>query len=357
VAPAYIANSADSHVLEPEDIWQKNVPAKLRDRALRTEKQSEKLEVIYLDNKIIRRQPPSFSAMQRPPGAYDVNERLKDLEEQGVWHEVVYPSGGLWVALAQDPELEHALCRVYNEWLLGSFLAASSRFVGVAMVPVRERRRAVEEARWAKEQGYRAIMMPCTPPEDARYNAADYEALWTEAEEMGLRICFHVGTGMDPIVESGSGGAVINYLETFVPAQRSLSYLVASGVIDRHPDLHFVFVEGGASWLAGVVERLDEGYRQHNVWARPKLSAMPGELIRRQVHVTFQHDRAALFTTEISGLESLMWGSDYPHLEGTFPHTRKAVEEVFEGVPGEVRAAATFGNLARIFDVPPPPSA
>jgi predicted TIM-barrel fold metal-dependent hydrolase len=357
VPTSYIANSADSHVLEPEDVWRRNVPSKLRDRAMRTERKSENLEVIYLDNKIIRRQPPSFAEMQRPPGAYDVTERIKDLEEQGVWHEVVYPSGGLWVALAEDPELEQALCRVYNEWLLGSFLAASSRFIGVAMVPVRDRALAVAEARWAKEQGYKAIMLACTPPGDARYNSEEYEPLWSEAEEMGLRICFHVGTGMDPIVESGSGGAVINYLETFIPAQRGLSYLVASGVLDRHPDLHFLFVEGGASWLAGVIERLDEGYRQHNIWARPKLSVSPGELVRRQVHVTFQHDRAALFTTEISGLGSVMWGSDYPHLEGTFPNTRRAVEDVFAGVPDDVRAAATFGNLARVFDVPPPPAA
>jgi predicted TIM-barrel fold metal-dependent hydrolase len=356
MATRYIGNSADSHVLEPEEIWQENVPRKLRERALRTERQSEKLEVIYLDNKIIRRQPPSFAEMQRPTGAYDVDARLADLEDQGVWHEVVYPSGGLWIAMAQDAELEAALCHVYNEWLLGSFLAASSRFIGVAMVPVRDLDLARQEATWAKEHGYKAVMLPTTPPDGARYNADVYEPLWSELEELGLRVCFHIGTGMNPIVESGSGGAVINYLETFIPAQRTLGYLVASGVLDRHPDLRFVFVEGGASWLAGVIERLDEGYRQHNTWARPKLSASPGELVRRQCHVTFQHDRAALFTTDISGTESLMWGSDYPHLEGTFPNTRKAVEEVFHGVDADVREAATFGNLAALFDVPPPPA-
>ena len=356
MASTYIANSADSHVLEPEDVWERNVPARLRSRTLRTERRNEQLEVIYLDNKVIRRQPPAAVEMQRPPGSYDVTQRIKDMDEQGVWQEVVYPSGGLWIALTEDPELEQILCRVYNEWLLGSFISGSSRLIGVAMVPVRDRAMAVAEARWAKEQGYRAIMLPCTPPNDARYNSEEYEPLWREAEEMDLRICFHVGTGSKTIVESGSGGAVINYLETFIPAQRTLSYLVASGVLDRHPDLHFVFVEGGASWLAGVIERLEEGYRQHNIWARPKLSMSPGELVRRQAHVTFQHDRAALFTTDISGLESVMWGSDYPHLEGTFPNTRKAVEDVFDGVPADVRAAATFDNLARLFDLPPPPA-
>jgi predicted TIM-barrel fold metal-dependent hydrolase len=354
---SYIGNSADSHVLEPDDLYQRELPAKFGDRGIRTERKSERLEEIYLDNKVVRRQPPSFVEMQRPPGAYDIDARLADLEDQGVWHEVVYPSLGLWVPRCEDPELEAVLCRVYNEWLLGSFLATSSRFIGVAMLPARDRRLTVAEARWAKEHGYKAVLLPCTPPDDAKYNSEEWEPLWAEAQEMGLHINFHVGTGMDPIVESGSGGAVINYLETFIPAQRSLTYLVASGVLDRYPDLHFIFTEGGASWLAGVIERLDEGYRQHNVFARPKLSAFPGELVRRQIHVTFQHDRAALFTTEISGRESVMWGSDYPHLEGTFPNTRKAVEEVFDGVPDGVRQAATFDNLARLFDLPPPPAA
>lgn len=353
----YIGNSADSHVLEPPDLWQRELPASLRDRAIRTERPEGGRELIYLDNRVIRREIPGFDELTRPPGAGDPTERMADLEEQGVWHEVMYPSLGLWISLAEDPELEAGLARVYNDWLLDAFMRQSSRFIGVAIVPARHIDAAVAEARRAKDLGYRAIMLPCTPPEGARYNSEVYEPLWSVAEDLGLRICFHVGTGSDPIVERGSGGAVINYLETFIPAQRTLSYLVASGVLDRHPDLHFVFVEGGASWLAGVIERLDEGYRQHHMVVRPKLLASPGEQIRRQAHVTFQHDRAALFTTHITGIEAVMWGSDYPHLEGTYPHTRKAVEEVFAGVSDEVRAAAAFDNLAKVFDIPAPPAA
>jgi predicted TIM-barrel fold metal-dependent hydrolase len=351
-----VGNSADSHVLEPRDLWTRELPPSLRDRGIRCERESEKRELIFLDNVVIRREIPGGGTLLRAPGSEDPRLRLADLEEQGVWHEMLYPSLGLWVPMAKDAGLESALARVYNDWLHDTFVRADSRFIGAAQVGLRDIDAAIAEAGRARDLGYKAISVSCVPPEGLPWNSDHYEPLWAAAEEMGLVICSHVGTGADPIVERGPGGSLVNYLETFIPAQRFAAYLAASGVLDRHPDLHFVFVEGGASWLSGVVERLDEGYRQYQEMIRPKLSCAPGELVRRQVHVTFQHDRGALFNTDITGIDALLWGSDYPHLEGTYPETRRCVEEVFAGVDPEVRAAATFGNFAKLFDVPPPPA-
>jgi predicted TIM-barrel fold metal-dependent hydrolase len=176
--------------------------------------------------------------------------------------------------------------------------------------------------------------------------------LWDAAEQTGLRICLHVGTGHFPIVERGAGGAIVNYVESVIPTQRALAYFVSAGILDRHPDLKLILVEGGVSWLPGMMDRLEEGYRQHARFVRPKLSLSPSELIRRQVHATFQHDRALLDTINTTGTDALLWGSDYPHLEGTWPHTRETLDDIFSGASSAVRKSITHDNFAKLFELP-----
>jgi predicted TIM-barrel fold metal-dependent hydrolase len=88
------------------------------------------------------------------------------------------------------------------------------------------------------------------------------------------------------------------------------------------------------------------------MWARPKLSALPSEIMQRQVHATFQHDRALLSTIDVTGVESLLWGSDYPHFEGTWPNTQHELDVIFDGSDPGLRRAITGGNFAKLFAVP-----
>jgi predicted TIM-barrel fold metal-dependent hydrolase len=348
-----LVNSADSHVLEPSDLWRERMPSHLHDRMLRIEDDRGR-ELIYLDNKLVRRTPPGMDDLIRPPGAHDPAARMLDLEGQGVWSELMFPSQGLWVYLADDPELAFAHARVYNDWLNESFMKFSPRFIGAAIIPTVDIDLAVAELRRVHELGYQGVNLTCDPPPDMRYNDPRYEPLWQAVEELQMRVCFHVGTGSDPVVERGPGGAVINYVETYVPAQRTLMYLVAGGVLDRHRDLHVIFVECGVSWLAGLMERMDEGYRQFAKWVRPPLSGLPSEIVRRQVSVTFQLDKTFLATLPVTGSEPILWGSDYPHVEGTYPHTQEALAEIFDGADEETRLAVSVRNFERLFSVPAP---
>ena len=103
---------------------------------------------------------------------------------------------------------------------------------------------------------------------------------------------FHVGTGANPVTERGAGGAVINYVEVGLGAQRTLAYLAASGVLERFPELHVVMVECGAGWLSWLLERMDEAFEEHDQWVKPKLAEPPSFYVRRQGHVTFGNDAA-----------------------------------------------------------------
>lgn len=354
-APTTWVNSADSHVLEPDDIWDQMLPAELASRAPRAERQGER-EILYIDGAVVRRDPIAYTEAIRPPGARDPRRRLIDLDNEGIWCELVFPSRGLWVPLITDPVLTAACCTGYNTWLTTEFLPVSERFIGVATLPGLDTDDAVAELGRAVDAGFRVAMLPAAAPPGRSYNDETWEPLWAALAEAGMPICFHAGSGSDPIVNRGPGGAIINYVETFFPVQRTLVQIVAAGVLERHPDLHVVFVEGGASWIPSMMDRMDEAYRQHDMFVHPRLSMPPSELLLRQVSATFQHDLAIRTVIDVAGPAPIMWGSDYPHLEGTFGHTQDALDKAFEGVDPDVRRTVTAENFVKLFGGPAPPA-
>jgi len=113
-----------------------------------------------------------------------------------------------------------------------------------------------------------------------------------------------------------------------------------------------VFVETGAGWLAYCCERMDEAFEEHANWVNPKLEQPPSAYVKRQCHVTLGADRAPILTREITGIEPLLWASDYPHPEGTFPESQAIVERIFQGVPEDEVLAIVGGNAARLYEVP-----
>ncbi len=150
----------------------------------------------------------------------------------------------------------------------------------------------------------------------------------------------------------GPGGAVINYMETTYPGMRVVSHLAAGGALDRHPGLRILIAEGGAGWGPAIGDRMDEAYRQHGMFVRPKLSRLPSEIIRQQVYASFQHDKSAVQVVSAMGYRNVLWGDVYPHLEGTYGHTQETLRGLFAGVSDEVRERVTSGTFNELFSVP-----
>jgi len=115
-----------------------------------------------------------------------------------------------------------------------------------------------------------------------------------------------------------------------------------------------VFVETGAGWFAYCCERMDEAFHEHEQWVKPKLELPPSHYAKTQCFVTLGADRAPLLTREITGIDSLLWASDYPHPEGTFPHSQEVVERIFAGIPDDELRAIVGGNAARLYQVAQP---
>jgi predicted TIM-barrel fold metal-dependent hydrolase len=374
------ANSGDAHVIEPDDLWQRSMPVSMAERMPRSEKVDETTEILHIDGQVFKRRLPFNPVvsegdladaglvangreagmrardLSRPPGSWDVQLRLKDLDQEGIWAEVVYPSIGLWNGLIKDPILYREGVKVANDWLKETFIDATSRSIPAAEISVLSVEDAVAEAERVATMGFKAISLPTTLGDNRpNWNRDDWEPLWAVAEEANLVLAIHIGSeAKQPgdsgnVVFRGPGGAVLNYVETTFGGQRAAAMLVTSGALDRHPNLKVLISEGGATWVPFIADRMDEGYRQHGVYVRPNLSRRPSEILYDQVYASFQHDKSAIFAYTTMGYKNVLWGSDYPHIEGTFGHTQDTLHSLFENVDDEARNRMIRGAFLELF--------
>ncbi len=349
--------SADSHVMEPKTLFLDNLPASLKSHAIHTKKVDDAL-ITGTEHKTIYRlrvgkKDENKLGDNERLGIRDLGGRLIDMEKDGIDAEICFPSLGLWLYCLDDAEAEAASCKIYNDWNAGYFDGHLDRFVRCGVLPVQDFSNTLEELKRLAALGFTAAMLPAvTPPGIPKYNDEKWDPIFHLAGELGVVFVCHTGTGLETVIaERGPGAAVINYTNQMSDAVSTVMYMVAGGVLDRNPKTRVAFIESGASWLAAVAERMDEVYAAHFGFVRPHLSRKPSEVIRDQITCSFQHDRACIASRHITGVESLMWASDYPHSEGTFPHSQKVIEGLFEGltISEEDKAKILGLNGARLF--------
>ena len=355
--------SADSHIMEPAGIFLDGLPSSLKDHAIHARKEGEYL-ITGTKDKIIYRlrvgqhREKELGDAQRK-GIREIPGRLEDMELEGIDAEICFPSLGLWLYCLDDPDAEAASARLYNDWN-DSFLGGHpNRFVRCGMLPVLDFSNTLAELDYLASKGFTAAMLPATTPTGLpKYNNEAWDPVFAKAAKLGIVFVMHTGTGLESvIVERGPGAGIINYTNQMNDAQVSVMYLVAGGVLDRNPGARVAFIESGASWLVALAERMDEVSVAHANFVMPKLSRSPSQIIDDQVWASFQHDRGCIAAAAagLPGAKNVMWGSDYPHAEGTFPVSRRIVDELFEGmdVSDEVRRNILGLNAARLFGIAP----
>lgn len=340
--------STDSHVTEPIELYAERLPADLAERAPRIVTEGD-WRVLQIEGLAPRKLMTASQLSVATVGDFDVETRIRDQERDGVSGEVIFPTFALQACFAsEDPRLQLALCRAYNDWAADAF-AGHDRLLAVGMVPMVDIDAGMAEAERLAGAGFRALFLPARVP-SLPYNDGAYDRFWALAQELGLPLTFHSGTGHEPRVVRGPGGAVINYiLGAQLDGPMVILSLAAGGALDRFPGLRIVTVETGASWLGWIMTQADSIYEDHAMYARPKLSMRPSELIRRQCWATFMFDPVAVNNRHVTGLETLMWGNDYPHPEGTWPRSQEACREQFSGLEDDEVRAIVGGNAAEVF--------
>src|SRR5215831_14328951 len=205
--------SSDSHVNEPPEMFGERLPARLRDRAPHVEL-VDGVECLMVEGMRPRKLPRGRmqlegEALERAQaGGWDPALRMRDQDRDGVAAEVIYPTLALQACfMAPDPSFQMAMARAYNDWLAEVFAPHPQRFAGAAVIPMADIEAACAEAERVAKLGLRTLFLPCHV-EGRPYNRPEYDRFWAVAEATGLPLTFHSGTGHEPRIERGPGGAV-----------------------------------------------------------------------------------------------------------------------------------------------------
>ncbi len=304
---------------------------------------------------------------------WDSERRRRELEQDGIVAEVLFPntvppffpSGSLSAPHPdrQEYELRWAGIKAHNRWLADFCAELPGRRAGVAQILLNDVDAAVAEIRWAAEAGLRGgVLVPGVAPGAPVPPLYDpvYEPIWRTCAELGVPVNHHGGTGA-PGLEPNPVALAVFIVEVSWYAHRALWHLILGGIFERHPDLRFVLTEQGSDWIPGVLKTLDYYFSRFTSgdataeakfggMAASALSMKPSEYFARNCYVgaTFMKPSEIPLRYDI-GVDRLMWGSDFPHDEGTFPYSREALRRTFHAVPAEERARIVAGTAAEVY--------
>jgi len=341
--------SADSHVIEPEGLWKKALGSKFGERA------------------------PSFGG-RRPtdsPGAMDKNLRVSEMAADGVSAEVLYPTHGLKALSLDDPELEEACARVYNDWIIDYCSAAPDRLFGLGMLSMYNVDNAVQELERCAKAGLRGSVIWQVPPPEIPFTSDHYERYWAASQDMNLPVNLHILSGHGysksrsfdnvPTVRSSAieqERSSVN--EKLVQSMDALYDLIFSGVLERYPRLKVVMVENEIGWIPFLLEQWDYYYQRHGIHREGlPISKPPSEYFHGQVYTTFFNDAVGGHMLSWWGADNCMWSNDYPHGNSTWPSSKEIVARDMGELPAEKRAKLVRGNVSQLYgiELPEPISA
>jgi predicted TIM-barrel fold metal-dependent hydrolase len=354
--------SADSHVVEIEACYAEIDPKwrSRRPEARDDPKQGAIMVVPGMDFTIpsgmLSRAGLRFEDWAKPqpwsrihPAAYDPKARLAVQDEENVGGEIIYPSAGMVLCLHKDVAYRKACFEAYNRWLAAFCATDPKRLVGIAMVALPSPEEGVRELKEAARQGFKGVMF-CGDPAFDDYDHPSYAPIWEMAIELGLPVSFHILTGKDSYGMAVRGPKVIQQIVTVRGNQNIIMMMVLGGVFERHPDLKVVMVENDAGWLPHFCFRLDHAWERHR-WSMEigSISRKPSEYVHENVYTTFQDDSSVRWVIDALNLDHVMWATDFPHGDGTYPNSRRIADEVTVGMTPEQKRGVVEANVRSLY--------
>jgi predicted TIM-barrel fold metal-dependent hydrolase len=286
------------------------------------------------------------------PGVYDITERLKDQDRDGVVAEVLYPSVLFNVYQVEDNDVLNTTFQAYNDWLYGYVQPAPDRLFGLGAIQLRDLDRAIDELRRVQEMGYVGVCIPCTAPPDKPYSDRFYDRFWAAAEEAQLPLAMHIFSG----ASSSHGVPNVPGADSplaYVGMEATLMHLIAWGVLERFPRLKFVVTEFETGWIGNFLRRVDHIWeRRGGFLAGQPLPKRPSFYWYRNFLATFEDDPIGIRTVDFIGANNLLWGSDYPHGDSIFPNSQQILDELFVGDVAASRTTITAGNVIDLYGLP-----
>ncbi len=357
--------SADSHMMEPADLWTTRLDKKFQERSPKVIQHPKKPGLIFVAEGIdpfpvaggfgagrsgeeLKEHLSKGYEAARPSG-WDPVERIKDQELDGVEAEVLYTTLGMPLFGLQDADLQRACFTVYNDWVADFCAHNPTRLYGIGLVSLEDIDQGIKELERIQKRGLRGAMIWGSPPEDKPYGSREYDKFWQAASDLQMPLSLHVITGKSKESKINFEEISTFYMNIIHEVQRSLTQLIFGGVLERFPKLTIVSAENDTGWFPHYMYRMDHAYEKFNAMEKNPLPMKPSDYVRRQVWATFQDDPVGPATYKIFGENNYMWASDFPHTDSTWPESRQWIAKDFNGVPDEVTKKIVFDNAVRLY--------
>ena len=370
---------ADAHVNPSHDMWADYLPPALRELAPQLE-HGEDCDYIVFEGR--RRKLNLISALGGRKGedfkmhgrASDARQggwmpkaRLADMDEDGMDKAILFGGGPLGTT---NTELYMASFGAYNRWLADFCGAAPDRLAGVGYVPMQDVDEAIRMMRECVKLGLKAINIPAFPMSpvaslnggdaqtmaltgdvnsDRSYADPEFDPFWKTACELGMPITIHLGGRAVRFTDKKF--FLSDLLMSKFGMGEPIAIMIYGGVFQRFPDLKLVSVESGVGWFAFAANYMDETWHKQRHWTDSVLDHAPSYFMERNIYGSFIHDRAGILMRDFPGAGNIMWSSDYPHSETTYPHSLIKIDELFEGVPEADRNLIIGGRAKTLFNL------
>jgi predicted TIM-barrel fold metal-dependent hydrolase len=364
---------ADGHIVEPRALWNEYVEPKWRERVIQVRRNPSGMDELWIDNENWSRPslpvaasmvPGGLSDLERarrltwddvPRAGFDPHERLKVMDAEGIDVAVLYPSLWLLYGDLNDPQLAAAACRAYSNWMADYCKADPKRLYAVAPMPLQDVDEAVREMRGVvHDLGFKAVFVRPNPFNRRRLNDPAYEPFWHEAEALGIPVAIHssFGTRMPTMGADRYRDPFFFHMVCHPFEQQSACLdIICGGVLARHPKLKVGFFESGVGWLGYWLDRMDSHFEKMHDYV-PWLKRKPTEYFIEQCYLTLDPDERTLRAMVELGVErNVLWGSDFPHFDCTYPGVMKEIERALAVLPEHARANILTENAIRFYNL------
>lgn len=361
--------SADSHINEPPELF-RSIPQPLQELApkvVRLEKGDAWIMSPGAEPRLVSTSavagrkkeeylatPVTYENMCK--GSFLAEPRLKDMDTDHIDADVMYPGIMRYLERCANGDVRLACARAYNEWMADFCKANPARLQGVGVVPLLDDnggQNALQALKHARAVGLRSVFLSQKDPGMPLHHP-DADAFWAAAADYGMPISIHIHTvpfmrGIKPEYLALPGSKELMPTTVTFSMIEHLSNLMFGGVFMRHPKLKIVLAEGGIGWIPAALERMDHVFKVHRPYMGSPITELPSETYRKNCFATFGEDQAGLRLRDMMGVHTILWASDYPHTDTTWPESKQTIDRMFEGISESDKRKIVSENAARLY--------
>jgi predicted TIM-barrel fold metal-dependent hydrolase len=354
---------SDAHICEPPSVWERYAEPGYRDLVLQSRRRPQGGDAVYVEDRStgMNAAPacipgaykyPDTSWDQILPGSYDPALRLEVMDAEGLDAALMFPSLYLLSGDIDDPAVAAANARAYNDWMADFVSEDRDRLFGMGICPLQSVAEATKEVERVAELGLTGITFRPERYHGLALHSEEMDRVWAAAEAGDLTVGVHgsFGSGMPSFAKTRYDNQFFVHMVCHPFEQMAaVMEIVASGVLDRHPYLRVGFFESGLGWLPYWLERLDE-HKETLGHLVPSLRRQPSEIFSEQCFVTMEAGEGEAFAqlAEMGLARCVVWGSDYPHYDCTYPGALAELDETFTDLErSDLRSQVLYDNARR----------